>query len=109
MEESSKTCLEMIQIDLNEIATVNWNEERGERLRRIRGSHSMQSLVDLIKEKYNYSTTKQYIQMLERPHSPKASKTVSFTLLRYICEVVGADVRDLYDSPKISQKKSSPS
>jgi hypothetical protein len=107
MDESSETCLEMIQIDLNEIATVNWNKERGEKLRRIRGNHSMQSLVDLIKQKYNYSTTKQYIQMLERPVSPKASKTVSFALLRYICEVVGADVRDLYDSPKISQKKSS--
>ncbi|RAM49097.1 MAG: hypothetical protein C6Y22_24630 [Hapalosiphonaceae cyanobacterium JJU2] len=107
MDESSETCLEMIQIDLNEIATVNWNKERGEKLRCIRGKHSMQSLVDLIKQKYNYSTTKQYIQMLERPVSPKASKTVSFALLRYICDVVGADVRDLYDSPKISQKKSS--
>ena len=107
MDESSETCLEMIQIDLNEIATVNWDEERGERLRRIRGKHSMQSLVDLIKQKYDYSTTKQYIQMLERPVSAKASKTVSFALLRYICDAVGADVRDLYDSPKISQKKSS--
>lgn len=97
----------MIQIDLTEIATVYWDKQHGERLRLIRGNHSMQSVVEQIKEKYNYSTTKQYIQMLERPVSPKASKTVSFTLLRYICEVVGADVRDLYDSPKISQKKSS--
>ena len=107
MDKSSEACLEMIQIDLNEIATVRWDERRGERLRRIRGNHSMQALVDLIKHNYNYPTTKQYIQMLERPLSPKASKTVSFTLLRYICEVVGADIRDLYDSPKISQKKSS--
>lgn len=106
VDESSTTC-QMIQIYLNEIATVHWNEEYGEKLRRIRGDHSMQNLVDLIKEKYDYPTTKQYIQMLERPVTPRASKTVSFVLLRYICEVVGADIRDLYGSPKISQKKSS--
>lgn len=97
----------MIQIDLDEIATVIWSEAHGSELRRIRGKHSMQKIVELIKEKYDYSTTKQYIQMLERPVSEKASKTVSFALLRYFCDVAGADIRDLYNSPKISQKISS--
>jgi len=106
MNESSGVCREMIQIDLNAIATVNWSEEMGEKLRayRLKSGLSMSQLVSRIQNTYSYPVTKQYIQMVERPTGDRPPKTVSFELLRYICTTLGADVRDLYESPKISQK-----
>ncbi|BBD63108.1 hypothetical protein NIES2109_59580 (plasmid) [Nostoc sp. HK-01] len=104
MVESSETCRELIMLELNIVASVNWNATYGERLREMRGKVPMQRLADEVSEKYGYRVTKQYIQMLERPFGEKASKTVSFILLRYICAALGNDVQSLFGSPKIIEQ-----
>ncbi|MBD2683566.1 hypothetical protein H6H03_39690 [Nostoc paludosum FACHB-159] len=104
MAESSETCRELIMLELDIVASVNWNATYGERLREMRGKVPMQRLADEVSEKYGYRVTKQYIQMLERPFGEKASKTVSFILLRYICAVLGNDVQSLFGSPKIIEQ-----
>lgn len=94
-------------LDLDVIATVNWSPKYGEALRRIRGDLTMQAIAKEVTERYNYPVTKQYINMLEKPFTEKASKTVSFQLLRYICEVANGDICDIFGSPKIFQKQQS--
>ncbi len=106
MIKSSETCQELIMVELDVIASINWNAAYGERLREMRGKVSMQQLADEVTQKFNYPVTKQYIAMIERPFGDKASKTVSFQLLRYICNILGEDVQDIFGSPKIIQKSS---
>lgn len=100
---SSRASQEYIIMELNIIASVHWCAEYGEKVRWMRGEKSMQAIVDEIQERYDYKVTKQYIQMLERPFSEKAPKTVSFQLLDYISKVTGHDVREIFDSPIVSK------
>ncbi len=104
MVESSQSCQELIMLELDVIASINWNPAYGERLREMRGKVSMQMLADEVTEKFGYRVTKQYIQMMEKPFGERASKTVPFLLLRYICASLGRDVQEIFDSPKITKK-----
>lgn len=104
MVESSQSCQEFIMLELDVIASINWNPAYGERLREMRGKVSMQTLADEVTEKFGYRVTKQYIQMMEKPFGERASKTVPFLLLRYICAALGRDVQEIFDSPKITKK-----
>lgn len=106
MVESRESCRELIMLDLDVIASVNWSPAYGERIREMRGKISMQKLADEVTEKFGYNVTKQYIQMMEKPFSPRASKTVPFLLLRYICAALGRDVQEIFDSPKIIKNNS---
>jgi transcriptional regulator with XRE-family HTH domain len=97
---SSATSKEFIMIDLNLINTVVWQESSAKKLRAMRGKLSRRELVERVREN-GYEVSQQYIQLIENPALPKAPQNVSFQLLRNICQVLGRDVQELFDSPKI--------
>ncbi|HLO84812.1 MAG TPA: hypothetical protein VK203_07345 [Nostocaceae cyanobacterium] len=80
---------------------VFWKESFAHKLKAMRGKMSRRTLAQQVQERYGYSVSQQYIQLLETPTLPKAPQSVSFQLLRYICEILERDVQDLFDSPKI--------
>ncbi|MEA5595690.1 hypothetical protein [Rivularia sp. UHCC 0363] len=89
-------------LDLNAIASVEWNQELGKKLKAIRGKVSRRALAAMLQEKYQYKVSQQYIQLLEHPEgNEKAPSTVSFKLLRYLTEALGSDIYELFNSPKI--------
>lgn len=87
-------------IDLDLVATVNWHSSHGDKLRAMRGKLSRRKLADMV-ARNGGRLSHQYIQLMENPSLPKAPRSVSFDLLRHICNVLGRDVQELFDSPKI--------
>ncbi|MBD2492317.1 helix-turn-helix transcriptional regulator [Aulosira sp. FACHB-615] len=101
MSTSSGTSKEYIMLELDLITTVAWKPAFGEKLKQMRGKVSRRSLAEEIQAQFDYRVSQQYIQLLENPNMPKAPQNVSFQLLRYICQVLGHDVQEIFGSPKI--------
>ncbi|MBW4480732.1 MAG: hypothetical protein KME54_28810 [Tolypothrix brevis GSE-NOS-MK-07-07A] len=100
---SSGTNKELIMLELDIIASIEWNPELGKRLKEMRGKVSRRALAARLQEQYEYKVSQQYIQLLEHPEgNEKAPSTVSFKLLRYLTQALNRDIYDLFNSPKIS-------
>lgn len=93
---------QLIMLELDIIAAVEWNQEIGTRLKAMRGKVSRRALAVIVQSEYGYKVSQQYIQLLEHPAmNEKAPSTVSFKLLRYLTQALGRDVYELFNSPKI--------
>ncbi|PAX59437.1 hypothetical protein CK510_07035 [Brunnivagina elsteri CCALA 953] len=102
---SSVNSKNLIMLELNAIASVEWNPELGQKLKSMRGKVSRRVLAAKVMDKYEYKVSQQYIQLLEHPEgSERAPSTVSFRLLRYLTEALDSDIYELFDSPKIIAK-----
>ncbi len=94
----------MLELDL--IASVEWNQELGIRLKAMRGEVSCRRLAAKVQDLYEYKVSQQYIQLLEHPEgNEKAPSSVSFKLLRYLTQALGRDVYELFDSREIVTKE----
>lgn len=103
---SSEASKELIMLELDIIASVEWNPEFGKKLKEMRGKVSRRALAAQLQEQYGYKVSQQYIQLLEHPEgNEKAPSTVSFKLLRYLTQALGKDVYELFNSPKILSSK----
>ncbi len=99
---SSDTSKKLIMLELDLIASVEWNQEIGTRLKAMRGKVSRRALVAIVQDLYGYKVSQQYIQLLEHPQgNEKAPSSVSFKLLRYITQALERDVYELFNSPRI--------
>lgn len=99
---SSMTNKQLIMLELDIIASVEWNQELGTRLKAMRGKVSRRALAIKVHDLYGYKVSQQYIQLLEHPFgNEKAPSTVSFKLLRYLTQALERDVYELFNSPKI--------
>lgn len=103
---SSVTHKKLIMLELDIIASVEWNQHFGTRLKEIRGKVSRRALAEKVLTTYGYKVSQQYIQLLEHPEgNEKAPATVSFKLLRYLTEALSSDVYELFNSPEIFTRK----
>ncbi len=99
---SSSNGKNLIMLELDIIASVEWNPDLGTRLKAMRGKVSRRALAAKVQEDYGYKVSQQYIQLLEHPAmNEKAPSTVSFKLLRYLTQALGRDIYELFNSPKI--------
>jgi len=99
---SMETSKQLIMLDLDIIASVEWNADLGMKLKTMRGKVSRRALAVKVMEQYEYKVSQQYIQVLEHPdQKEKAATTVSFKLLRHLTAALGGDVYELFNSPKI--------
>ncbi len=101
MSTSSDTSKEYIMLELDLITTVAWKPVFAEKLKDMRGKVSRRSLAGEVKSRFDYKVSQQYIQLLENPAMPKAPQNVSFQLLRYICQILGYEVQEIFGSPQI--------
>lgn len=99
---SSVTGKKLIMLELDTIASVEWNPDLGIKLKAMRGKVSRRALAAIVHEKFGYKVSQQYIQLLEHPErNEKAPSTVSFKLLRYLTQALESDIYELFNSPQI--------
>lgn len=94
-------------IDIKYVSAVRWDEKLGTRLKTLRGKTSRRELALRTQSKGN-GVSHQYIQQLEQPQifakrlKTSENLTVSFEVVQVLCEALGVDISDLFDSAKIT-------
>ncbi len=95
----------IIMIDIEHIATFKWGNAQATRLAELRGSMSRRQLeqktIDL-----GLKVAHQYIQQLEQPdyyanRLKSGTLTVSIEVVNVLCQALGADITDFFDTAKI--------
>ncbi|MEO1375063.1 MAG: helix-turn-helix transcriptional regulator [Cyanobacteria bacterium J06635_10] len=91
-------------IDTEYIATFKWTEKQGSKLLSLRGKMSRRELAEKTEE-LGTGIARQYIQQLEQPHMfIKRIKsdylTVSVEVVQVLCEALGVDITDFFNSAK---------